>query len=444
MDILLSDEQQQAFNKFIIGENVFITGSAGSGKSELIRRIYNRCISIKTQIQVCALTGCASLLLKCKAKTIHSWSGIGLGTSPINVLIDKINSNYWIRNAWKEISVLVIDEISMMSLKLFNMLDAIGKEIRGNYTKPFGGIQLIFSGDFYQLPPVGNIGNLDTIKFCFESEYWNDTFKKDCQIKLIKIFRQTDNIYVSILNQIREGRIKRSSSDLLIKRIGVLPPDGMAITQLYPRRNSVENVNFNKMKELTSEEKIFEIKLLTNIPVLNKTEKKYISKFSKIQIDTELQHIKSNLLCETSLKLKIGAFVMCIVNLEVSSNIGLCNGSQGIIIGFDYISGLPIVKYNNGCEVVMGYHTWASDNIPGIGVSQIPLILAWAITIHKSQGTTLDMATIDVGNGIFETGQTYVALSRVKTLDGLYLISFDINKIKINSKVQQFYNNLLN
>jgi ATP-dependent DNA helicase PIF1 len=437
----LSLEQQNAFDKFILGENVFVTGSAGSGKSELIRKIYRHCISNRKGIQVCALTGCASILLNCKAKTVHSWSGIGLGNASVDVLINKIKQNIYKKKAWTEISVLVIDEVSMMSIKLFDTLDAIGRGVRNNHL-PFGGIQVILSGDFYQLPPVGNYNDVDTMRFCFESEDWNNVFKKNCQIQLVKIFRQTDNKYISILNQVREGVVKRSSNDLLKSRVGLIPPEGTVITQLYPRRNSVEVINCNKMKELTTPEHTFEIQLLTNLPLLSDEDKRKRNKIGKVEIDIELHHIKTNLLCEPTLKLKVGAYVMCIVNMEISSDIVLCNGSQGIITGFSEITRLPIVRFNNGYEVTINYYTWTSENIPGIGVSQIPLILAWAITIHKSQGTTLDMAQIDVGRGIFEAGQTYVALSRVKSLDGIYLTSFDVTRIKINRKVKEFYDNL--
>ena len=437
----LSLEQQNAFDKFILGENVFVTGSAGSGKSELIRKIYRHCISNRKGIQVCALTGCASILLNCKAKTVHSWSGIGLGNASVDVLINKIKQNIYKKKAWTEISVLVIDEVSMMSIKLFDTLDAIGRGVRNNHL-PFGGIQVILSGDFYQLPPVGNYNDVDTMRFCFESEDWNNVFKKNCQIQLVKIFRQTDNKYISILNQVREGVVKRSSNDLLKSRVGLIPPEGTVITQLYPRRNSVEVINCNKMKELTTPEHTFEIQLLTNLPLLSDEDKRKRNKIGKVEIDIELHHIKTNLLCEPTLKLKVGAYVMCIVNMEISTDIVLCNGSQGIITGFSEITRLPIVRFNNGYEVTINYYTWTSENIPGIGVSQIPLILAWAITIHKSQGTTLDMAQIDVGRGIFEAGQTYVALSRVKSLDGIYLTSFDVTRIKINRKVKEFYDNL--
>ena len=133
---------------------------------------------------------------------------------------------------------------------------------------------------------------------------------------------------------------------------------------------------------------------------------------------------------------------MSIINISSDIGLGVCNGSQGIVTGFCDITGCPRVKFNSGVEMIMTRNTWLSEKIPGVGVSQIPLILAWALTIHKSQGATLDVAEIDVGSGIFECGQTYVALSRVKNLDGLYLTSFDVTKIRINKKVKEFYEGL--
>ena len=212
----LSIEQQISFNKYIRGDNIFITGPGGTGKSAIIKNIYKHAISNGKKIQVCALTGCAAVLLNCKAKTIHSWAGIGLANGPIDSIILKIKKNKFIASSWKDTDILIIDEVSMMSLKLFNLLNAIGKTIRKN-TKPFGGIQVIFSGDFYQLPPVGNKDDPESICFCFESNDWDSVFHKKNQIQLKKIFRQTDETYVSILNQIREGKIKKKSNDVVHK-----------------------------------------------------------------------------------------------------------------------------------------------------------------------------------------------------------------------------------
>ena len=160
--------------------------------------------------------------------------------------------------------------------------------------------------------------------------------------------------------------------------------------------------------------------------------------FSKEQIETELMYIKSNLRCDEIVKLKIGAQVMCIVNIQLDNGDILCNGAQGIVVDVSP-QGIPVVKYKNGYQMTMAPHVWPSELIPGIGVSQVPLILAWALTIHKAQGSTLDIAEVDAGSGIFECGQTYVALSRVKSLEGLYLSSFDAKRVKINKKVQDFY-----
>ena len=436
----LSKEQQIAFDKYVKGHNIFITGPGGSGKSALIRKIKEHC---KKEIQVCALTGCAAVLLNCKAKTLHSWSGIGLGNGTIEQNIKKIIGSRYKRDMWKETDVLIVDEVSMLSLKLFNMLNEIGKAVRRN-PRPFGGIQLIFSGDFYQLPPVGNKYEPNTQCFCFESVEWNTIFKQDCQIQLVKIFRQTDEIYSNILNQIREGKIKKSSNNILLQCVGREADENLVVepTKLFPTKNKVEYINNSKMNALDGEEKEYTIKQVLDLE-MTAEEKRIRAQYTKEDIQTELDFLSGNLICDKNIKLKIGSQVMCVVNIQMPNDEMICNGSQGIVIKFCPTTNLPIVKYNNGVEMMMSRHIWLSENIPGVGVSQVPLILAWALTIHKSQGATLDTAEIDVGSGIFECGQTYVALSRVKSLNGLYLTSFDVDKIKINRKVKEYYDALM-
>lgn len=439
----LSREQQIAFDKYVQGHNIFITGPGGTGKSELIRMIYKHANSTFKDIYVTALTGCASILLNCKAKTLHSWAGIGLGNGTIEHLITKIKKNKFLKEVWKRTDILVVDEVSMLSLKLFNMLNEIGKVVRGNQ-KPFGGIQLIFSGDFYQLPPVGDYLEPDTQRFCFESDDWNSVFHRDSQIELKKIFRQTDEIYSSILNQIREGKIKKRSNELLLEYVGrELDPNLIAEpTKLYPTKNKVEQINITKMSALHGEEKEYKIKYIKDVE-MTKGEKEIRHQFTDQDIKIELDFLAGNLMCEKEMKVKIGAQVMCIINIKSEAgDILICNGSQGIVKEFCEVTSCPKVKYNNGIEMVMTRHIWESDKIPGIGVSQVPLILSWALTIHKSQGATLDAAEIDVGSCIFECGQTYVALSRVKSLNGLYLTSFDAKRIRINKKVKEFYESL--
>lgn len=437
----LSEEQQNAFDKYIQRKNIFITGPGGTGKSALIKQLQSDAKNRILNMQVCALTGCAAVLLDCKAKTIHSWSGIGLGSGTISFNVKKVVSSSYKKKSWRNVDILVIDEVSMMSEKIFEMLDAIGKATRQN-NRPFGGIQVIFLGDFYQLPPVGNRDEPETIHYCFESPIWGDTFEKENVVKLTKIFRQTDIVYTKILNQIREGRVKKSSNDLLMSLVGKQIEEGALIqpTKLFPVRIKVDAINAAKMAELETPEFEFKVKYTKSSTSSDKN-KSCSREYSPEQIDNEIKNINNNLLCNDIIKLKVGAQVMCIVNIELPSGDMICNGSQGVIIRFNE-SKLPVVKYKNGYEMTMNYHFWESDNISGIGVSQVPLILAWAITIHKSQGATMDAAEIDVGSGIFECGQTYVALSRVKSLEGLYLTSFDASKILINKKVREFYDNL--
>lgn len=456
----LSIEQQIAFDKYVQGENIFITGPGGTGKSALIKRIKSNAVKRELNVQVCALTGCAAVLIGCKAKTIHSWSGIGLGNGSIGLNVKKVTLNKRKKHGWNKVDVLIIDEVSMMSQKIFEMLDAVGKNARQN-SRPFGGIQIIFLGDFYQLPPVGNKDEIETMRYCFESPLWNEIFKRDNIIQLKKIFRQTDEVYTKILNQIREGRLKKSSNELLLSLVGRKVEEGSLIqpTKLFPLRFRTEQVNDSKMRELDGDEREFKIRFLKTLSLpgsdkSNDTKTQnhnqnpksdnpnMFKRFTPEQIDAEVNNIHNSVICNDVVKLKIGAQVMCVINIENPNGGMLCNGSQGVVIKFTEDAGLPIVKYKNGQEMTMSYHAWESDNIPGIGVSQIPLILAWAITIHKSQGATMDIAEIDVGSGIFECGQTYVALSRVKSLEGLYLNSFDASKILINKKVRDFYDKL--
>jgi ATP-dependent DNA helicase PIF1 len=441
----LSLEQQIAFDKYIQGENIFITGPGGSGKSELIKKIYDHASRNFKSIQVTALTGCASILLNCKAKTIHSWSGIGLGNGSVEEILRKVKMNKYATNAWKNTDVLVVDEVSMLSLKLFDILNILGKKIRGDNNKGFGGVQLIFSGDFFQLPPVGDKDDIDSQRFCFESLDWNHVFPKSSQIQLKKIFRQKDELYSSILNQIREGKIKKKSCNLLSQYVGRKHDGNLIVepTKLFPTRVKVEAVNSEKMSLLKCEEREFNIKYikdLNNSRNRSSTIENTSNKEKEIQM--ELDFLANNLICEKTMKIKIGAQVMSIINISSDIGLGVCNGSQGIVTGFCDITGCPRVKFNSGVEMIMTRNTWLSEKIPGVGVSQVPLILAWALTIHKSQGATLDAAEIDVGSGIFECGQTYVALSRVKNLEGLYLTSFDVTKIRINKKVKEYYEGL--
>lgn len=440
-NIKLSYEQKNIFEKYLKGENIFLSGPGGSGKSELIRVIYNDAISKHKNIQVTALTGCAAVLLHCRATTLHSWAGIGLGKGHVDTYVRKIRQRPYARRGWCDTEILIVDEVSMMSEDLFDTLNGIGKRIRSS-NSAFGGIQLIFSGDFYQLPPVGDKECPETTRFCFESGEWLNTFPKENHNMLTKIFRQSDNEYCNILNQIRVGRIKRKSIEILQNQVnkpmGKTTKETIIPTKLLPVKYLVDNINKSEITRLDENEHVYKLSYTYKSDKYNME-----SKLPK-EINNEAQFMASNLMCNKTLVLKVGAQVMSVVNKKSDDGkeLILCNGSRGVVTGFCSITDYPIVKFNNGLERIITENIWENEKNNELTISQIPLILAWALTIHKSQGCTLDRAEINIGSNIFECGQSYVALSRVKSLEGLYLTDFDYQKIKVNTKVIEFYNKM--
>jgi ATP-dependent DNA helicase PIF1 len=437
----LSKEQNYAMKQIMNGESVFITGPGGTGKSLFIKYLVNILKNNKKKYQVCALTGCAAILLECGAKTLHSWGGLGLAKGDIHYLSKKISKDKNKSKNWKNIDILIVDEVSMMSEKVFNLIDSIARLCRNN-DKPFGGTQLVFCGDFYQLPPVGDNFDISSSNFCFESPLFEQIFKT--KIEFTKIFRQSNQTYTKILNQIRIGRISKNTVNILNKYVGrqINHNNGINPTILFPKKKQVEMINQQSMEKLNSESKYFSISKYISDENLSQSEKMRFNQLSEDQINYEIEYLNNNLNFENNLELKIGAQVMCIVNLDLDNKQNpICNGSQGIIENFDN-DGFPVVRFYNGSLRTIKPHCWISENYPGIGLKQIPLILSWAITIHKSQGASLEMAQIDIGSDIFECGQTYVALSRIISLDGLYLKSFNPYRIKINLKVINFYNKI--
>ena len=438
----LSEDQTVAMERFVNGDNIFITGPGGSGKSYLIKLIKEKTESRGKNIQVCAMTGCAAVLLQCKARTLHSWGGIGLASGNPKDIIKRVVQNKHKKKVWKTIDVLVIDEVSMMSKKMFDIIDTIARISRGKKDIPFGGIQLVLSGDFYQLPPIGENTDSDSLAFCFESEKWNECIAST--IQLTTIYRQSDSNYKKILNQIRIGKITQSTIDCLSKRVNVPITDDIIPTILYPTRNQSETVNNKEYKKLTStEEFVFDLQIIDDVSSLKEEQKTARRSCCIEYVEAEANNLTNSILVDKTLKLKVGTRVMCIANIDQDCDLPIVNGSQGIVVSFSENGKIPVVKFQNGSLRQIMSHCWNSENVPGLSISQFPFIYSWALTIHKSQGVTLDAAQIDVGSRIFECGQTYVALSRVRDINGLYLTSFNYRFIKVNKKAREFYDKLI-
>ena len=447
-----SDEQQLCFEKYINGENLFITGPGGSGKSFLIKNIVKHAETNKKNIKVCALTGCAAILLECKATTLHMFSGIGFANKKNEDIIYELftTKKYKLKN-WRNLEILIIDEVSMMSLKILLLLDLISKKFYKN-ANPFGGLQVIFTGDFYQLSPVCNsLLEKEEAMFCFEHELWNQLFPKENQIVLKTIFRQKDETLLKILKYIRKGQITPSTRQALESRIfntqelNLIKKDKI-LTILSPIKRDVEQINLKEYLKLDKslEEHTYVLDYI-DLHVKyddDETEKKNLFTLllkSNEQLKKDYDFLANNILAEKCLKLKLGTHVMCIANINLSGELQIANGSQGIVVSFNEKK-LPYVKFNAIEEpILIDYYIWKSEFNKRVGLMQLPLIYSWAITIHKSQGLTLDYAIIDIGSNIFADGQTYVALSRIRCLEGLYLTNFDYSKIKCNPLVKAFY-----
>jgi ATP-dependent DNA helicase PIF1 len=451
-----SYEQQICFDKYIKGENLFITGPGGTGKSFLIKNIVSDAEEKKKIIKVCALTGCAAILLQCKATTLHMFSGIGLANKKNSEIVEELftKKRHKLKN-WRGLEILIIDEVSMMSLKILLLLDLIARKF---YKKnvPFGGLQVIFTGDFYQLSPVfTNCGEKEKedSMYCFEHDLWNQLFTKENQIVLKTIFRQNDETLLKVLKYIRKGQITPSTKATLAGRIFKIQDLDLikkekVLTILSPIKRDVEHINSKEYLKLdsTAQEVVYELAYV-DLSVKNNEGKSDIFSDNMLalllksndHLKRDYDFLAANIIAEKTLKLKIGTHVMCVVNLTLCGELQIANGSQGIIVGFND-KNLPYVQFNNIKEpILIDYYIWKSETNKSVGLSQIPLIYSWAITIHKAQGLTLENAIIDIGSNIFAYGQTYVALSRLKSLDGLYLTSFDYSKIRCNPLVKEFY-----
>lgn len=413
----LSSQQLEIIKYFEEGRNVFVTGGAGSGKSYLLNFLKRNYAYLG--LEVTASTGIAAVNIG--GITIHSWAGIGLANLPIdqivrNVLSPKLSR---IRRRIKRARALAIDEISMISAELFEIIDQVLQAVRAN-SKPMGGLQILLFGDFLQLPPISRTGKFN---FCFNSAVWKalnfQTFI------LEKIFRQSDKRLVKILNNLRLGKLEDDDRKTIESRICATDNNSSIRPTILTTHNSkVEEINHHELKKIPHPE------------VVHMAE--YFGESQKIEF------LKKNCIAYETLSVKIGAQVMMIKNTHQKE--GIINGSLGVIRDFSPKKSYPLVEFSNGKILTISPEEWLIERfdpeknsvITEAGVTQIPLILAWAMTIHKSQGLTLDKISCDLSQ-VFSPGQAYVALSRARQLEGIFIQSINFNRISADSEAVRFY-----
>lgn len=417
----LSKEQKSVIEAIDKGQNILVTGGAGTGKSFLLnylKRNYG-----EAGIAITASTGIAAVNIG--GSTIHSFSGIGLANMPIDQIISNLFGVKFakIRKRILRTKILAIDEVSMISANLLEILDQVFRAVKQN-DKVMGGMQILLFGDFLQLPPVAKYGDdFKNSQFCFHSQSWQELDLKIFNFK--EIFRQNDEKFIKILNNLRIGKIDEEDEENLRSRIKA-NDNNLSIrpTILTSHNYKAEQINETELKKIPSQEQVYSAKYFGN--------------------DSKIELLKKNCLAQQSLRLKIGVQVMMIKNTYQKD--GIINGSLGVVTSFSSKKNYPIVKFTNGVELTISTEEWVIEKfdentgevVVEAGVTQIPLILSYAITIHKSQGLTLDKISCDLSE-IFSPGQAYVALSRARRLEDVFINSIDFKKITADKNSVEFY-----
>jgi len=437
--VTLSSEQQAVLKLALSGASIFFTGNAGTGKSTLLKVII---AALKkrlgaSSLAVTASTGAAATLIS--GTTVHSFSGCGLAKESGKELAVKVSKNKNSKKRWIDTDCLVIDEISMLDADLFDKLNIVAKACKKS-TKHFGGIQLILCGDFFQLPPVSKD---KATKFCFEAECWKSVINHS--IVLQTVFRQKNQEFVTCLNECRNATLSSKTCALLsgARQHRLNDPEP---TKLCAFNNAADRTNQVRLNSLSGN--------ITKFTAIDKGQEMYV------------QQLQKNSQAPTNLELKLGAKVILLKNLDLDW--GLCNGSRGTVIGYHTPSptevandeddggkgvtlipneALPVIEFRradgNVTERSIGREDFSIE-LQGKTVatrSQLPLKLAWAISIHKSQGMTIDCLEVDLG-GCFECGQAYVALSRATSFEQLRVLNFSPGLVKAHPKVREFYKTL--
>ncbi|EFN75369.1 ATP-dependent DNA helicase PIF1 [Harpegnathos saltator] len=403
----LTEEQNMILNAVLNGRNVFFTGSAGTGKSFLLRKIISALppdVTIAT-----ASTGVAACHIG--GITLHQFAGIGLGTGTMNRCL-QLASRAASSAVWRKTKHLVIDEISMVDGDFFDKIEAVARYVRKT-ERPFGGIQLILCGDFFQLPPVSK--NNDEAKFCFQSEAWEKCVHFNYELQTVH--RQKDEAFVRILNNIRIGRVTDDIVDTLKETAKQkIESNGVLATRLCSHVKEADEINEFQLSELKGETKVY----------------------TALDSDNSMAHVLDQQLASipSKLILKVGAQVMLLKNVSVTS--GLVNGARGVVT--DFKNDIPVVQFRSGAQYDAKMEKWSIKASSGALVhrKQVPLKLAWAFSIHKSQGLTLDCVEMCLSR-VFNAGQSYVALSRAQSLQSLRILDFNSHQVWANTAVLEFY-----
>jgi ATP-dependent DNA helicase PIF1 len=399
--------QALALEIMLSGESVLLTGPAGAGKTYVLNQFIKLAKHEGKHVSITATTGLAATHLG--GTTIHSWAGIGVSDYVPQGFAEHIAKGR--REIIEKTDVLVIDEISMLHDFRLDMVDEICRLVRKEPDIPFGGIQVIMSGDFFQLPPI-NRGESRAGSFVVNAEVWQELDPVICYLE--EQHRQDDEQLIEILNAIRAGDVRRHHAEALLARTEVYPDEFEQLTELHTVNIDVDSMNEAKLKELEGDELSYEQTTTGS--------------------ENYVENLQRSVLAPKVLKVKEGALVMAVKNSPERKYV---NGSIGKVVGFEPHTEYPIVEFLNGKEVSMQPDTWElrDGDKKRASITQIPLRLAWAITVHKSQGMTLDAARIDLRRAFVE-GMGYVALSRVKNINNLYLSGINQMALRVSEEAQ--------